>query len=246
MNEILCRQLAIDYCCSENGILARKNQFTVHRNLEGRRRFWTGSECFLKVAVANGCLLFTGNESILSWCKENYADTDSAWFFESKSLRRLNYRLHEDGWQIETVHPFFISEEPSDARRTDCEIRWYGADAIEAFRGDERFTEAFSFCPEAPDVLGVAALRGDTLLGMAGASADSPTMWQIGINTEPCARGSGIAVTLVTLLKNAVLEKGILPFYGTSMSHIASQRVALASGFVPAWAELVTSRVKQD
>ena len=48
---------------------------------------------------------------------------------------------------------------------------------------------------------------------------------------------------LVTELKNELLRRGILPFYGTSPSHLASQRLALGAGFVPAWAELVTSRV---
>ena len=43
---------------------------------------------------------------------------------------------------------------------------------------------------------------------------------------------------LNNILKNEILSCGRLPFYGTSMSHIASQRVALAAGFVPAWAEL--------
>ena len=46
---------------------------------------------------------------------------------------------------------------------------------------------------------------------------------------------------VVTLLKNEILRRGILPYYGTSMSHLASQRLALAAGFVPAWAELTTS-----
>jgi hypothetical protein len=48
---------------------------------------------------------------------------------------------------------------------------------------------------------------------------------------------------LVTLLKNEILEQDRLPYYGTSMSHIASQKVALGAGFVPAWAELVTDRI---
>ena len=92
-------------------------------------------------------------------------------------------------------------------------------------------------------MLGVAALRGGRILGMAGASADSPTMWQIGINVEPEARGEGVASMLVGLLKNEILKSGILPFYGTAASHIASQRTALAAGFLPAWAELVTTKI---
>ena len=48
----------------------------------------------------------------------------------------------------------------------------------------------------------------------------------------------GVGSLLVGLLKNELLDRGILPFYGTSMSHIVSQKVALNAGFSPAWAEL--------
>jgi hypothetical protein len=70
-------------------------------------------------------------------------------------------------------------------------------------------------------------------------------MWQIGININPESRERGIGKMLVTLLKNEVLKRGILPYYGTSLSHIASQKVALGSGFLPAWAELVTCRISR-
>ena len=43
---------------------------------------------------------------------------------------------------------------------------------------------------------------------------------------------------LVEIIKNEILNMGKLPFYGTAMSHIASQRVALNAGFYPAWTEL--------
>ena len=108
------------------------------------------------------------------------------------------------------------------------------------FREDKRWNEALSFSVTAPDVLAVTAERGGEILGMAGASKDSAIMWQIGINVLQEYRGMGIATTLVTLLKNAILKRGILPFYGTSFSHLESQKVALGSGFVPAWVEMAT------
>ena len=48
----------------------------------------------------------------------------------------------------------------------------------------------------------------------------------------------GIGSMLVVILKNEILDLGRLPFYGTAMSHISSQKVALNAGFYPAWAEL--------
>ena len=73
---------------------------------------------------------------------------------------------------------------------------------------------------------------------MPGATSDSELMWQIGINVMPEAEGSGIGSMLVEIIKNEILDLGKLPFYGTAMSHISSQKVALNAGFYPAWAEL--------
>lgn len=243
MNDILCAQLAKDYCCRREEILDGGNHFTEYRPMESRRRYLEKEECFLKIAAVNGKLLFTGQQEILDWCMEKYAGTGSEWFFEAKNMHKLNERLHLNGYQIGMVHPFYIAEEKSEVDTAEYEICWFRDGEIEQFRGDDRFHEAFSFCETAPDIIGVAAVRDDKILGMAGASMDSPEMWQIGINVESDTRAKGIGKMLVALLKNEILEQGKLPYYGTSMSHIASQKVALGAGFVPAWAELVTDRI---
>lgn len=243
MNEILCEQLALDYCCTAAEVCDGENHFTKHRLLEGRRRWRERGPCYLKIAAVKGKLLVSGQPDIVAWCKERYSGCGSEWFFEPETLRELDARLHKDGWQIESAHPFYLAERPSEVKTEDWEIRRYEGAEIERFRGDGRYGEAYAFCPEAPDVLGAAAVREGRILGMAGASCDSPTMWQIGINVEPEARGAGVGTMLVALLKNEILSRGVLPFYGTSASHLASQRVALGAGFVPAWAELITSPV---
>ncbi len=79
---------------------------------------------------------------------------------------------------------------------------------------------------------------------MAGASADSPLFWQIGINVDFQARGLHVGSTLVRLLAQDIIAHGAVPYYGTSMSHIASQRVAHRAGFAVTWAELITEEVK--
>ena len=244
MNDILCEQLSRDYCCSREDVLDGKNHFTKYSLVDGRRRYQEKEECYLKLVCVNGKLLFTGREDIIAWCQENFESYGSEWFMEAKNLRKLNNRLHQDGYQIGMAHPFYISEEKSDVDTSGYDIKWYRGKEIEQFRGDNRFCEAYTFCKTAPDMVGVAAIKDDEILGMAGASMDSPMMWQIGINVEPNGRRKGIGKMLVALLKNEILDKGRLPYYGTSMGHIASQKVAIGSGFVPAWAELVTDRLE--
>ena len=130
----------------------------------------------------------------------------------------------------------------SDALAFDL-IR-YDQNAILQFREDNRFDEAFAFDPYAPDVLGIAAAKDGQILGMAGASADSPLFWQIGINVDFHAVGMHVGSTLVRLLAQDIIAQGAVPYYGTSMSHIASQRVAHRAGFTVAWAELIAEEIK--
>ena len=248
MNPVLREQLALDYCCAPEEAEDGRNHFCVFSPQPGRRRFQEDLPCHLKAAVVNGKLLFTGEEDILRWCRARYGDEGGAWFLEAENLRVLERRLGEDGYRIRSAHPFFLGEGGTEAPPVPAELtlRWFEGPEIEAFRGDGRFDEAFAFCPQAPDLLGLAALRDGEFLGMAGASCDSPLMWQIGINVEPAARGRGLGTLLVCRLKNELLRRGVLPFYGTSPSHLASQRVALGAGFVPAWAELITARDAGD
>lgn len=241
MNEILCDQLARDYCMTLSEVKDRENHFSFYRPQEGRRRFQESNECFLKVVSAGGKLLFTGKEAIIKWCKTQYKEHSGAWFMEAKSLAALNKELGRYGYQIEQAHPFFIADQITKVDTNGYEIVYYRGKEIQQFKGDDRFDEAFAFCKEAPDEIGIAAYEKGCILGMAGASSDSPSMWQIGINVLPEARGKGIATMLVTLLKNEVLNLGKLPYYGTAMSHIVSQKVAIQAGFLPAWSELVTS-----
>lgn len=86
-----------------------------------------------------------------------------------------------------------------------------------------------------PDVLVTYAMKGEEIVGMAGASADCKTMWQIGIDVSTQYRNKGIAACLVSNLAVMIMELGIVPYYGTASSNIPSQSVAYRSGFIPSW-----------
>lgn len=76
------------------------------------------------------------------------------------------------------------------------------------------------------------------MAGMAGVSEDGEYLWQVGINVEEDCAGQGLANRLVRTLKEEILKRGKVPFYGTSESHSVSMTVGLKAGFVPAWTEI--------
>ena len=250
--EELSRQLALDYCCSPADVVDPENHFTIYAPQEGRRRFQESSVCGLKIAVVHGKLLFTGAAEIVTECRKRYANVTGEWFFDVKRLRKIEELLLPFHFRIAQAHPFYLPEAvltssisfPELSESPDFDLVRYDQNAILKFQGDSRFDEAFAFDPDAPDVLGIAAVRGGEILGMAGASADSPLFWQIGINVASHAEGAHVGSTLVRFLAQDIIAHGAIPYYGTSMSHIASQRVAYRAGFAVAWAELVTEEIK--
>lgn len=245
MNKILANQLAIDFCTDVDSVFGKENIFTEYKRLDGRRIFHEG-ECLLKAASVNGKILATGRKDIIEWVRENYKDGSGAWFMDLESLHKLEAGISKFGCCIEQAHPFYIASEKSAVDTKDFEIRIFEGRQLEQFRGDERFGEAFIFEGIPKDEIGVGAYQDGKILGMAGATSDSDMMWQIGINVMPEAEGLGIGTMLVSILKNEILDRGKLPFYGTSMSHIVSQRVALSAGFVPAWSELYCKSIEKQ
>lgn len=243
MHPLLLRQLAADFCVSEAAVLDSQHHFTTFEPHPERRLYMEIRPCLLKIAVVNGKLLFTGREDIIARCRTLYHDANAPWFMEAPALIALNRELAPFGAQIRHARPFFTADTSLPVDTKDLTILRYNPASIGQFRGNDQFSDAYGFVEDAPDMLGVAAFQEGEIIGMAGASADSPHLWQIGINVLPEHRGQGIAATLVALLRNDVLAVGRLPYYGTSISHLASQRVALKAGFLPAWFELVAAPI---
>ena len=86
-----------------------------------------------------------------------------------------------------------------------------------------------------PDMLAVVVKTGGNIVGIAGASADCARMWQVGIDVLHGYRNHGLAAYLVNRLSLDIIERGFIPYYGTSSANIASQRVAHRAGYYPAW-----------
>ena len=148
-----------------------------------------------------------------------------------------------------------VDPQDTQARVTRLRVELLDAEQFERFRGDKRYSNALGFSERRPDVLVLAAYAvdgaGDTEgagipanadpVAMVGMSDDSPIMRQIGIDVLPAWRGAGIASVLVRDAARLTLAEGYLPFYGTSPSHILSQRVAMNAGLVPTWWEYVST-----
>jgi len=88
-------------------------------------------------------------------------------------------------------------------------------------------------------MLAAVAERDGEIVGLCGATSDSDTMWQLGIDVIAGHRGNAIAPAMASAAARAVMEHGRVPYYCTTSANIPSMRTALAAGFRPAWVEVL-------
>ncbi|WP_234117317.1 GNAT family N-acetyltransferase [Clostridium hydrogenum] len=231
------KQLALDFNCKPSDFEKEGNTITENKLLEGRR-IYESDGCFLKIICMWGRAIISSDEKMIPWLEENLLKRQADWLFDCYKFRMIDKKLGEFGHEIDDTHHYFLPSPAAVEVKPKTTIKWFEKEDILQFKGDARFDEAFVFDDNYSDILGVAAFDGDNIMGMAGASEDSKTLYQIGINVIPEYRGKGIGTNLVALLKQELLKRGKVPFYGTSESNIASNGIAVSAGFFPAWAEL--------
>lgn len=239
IDKMLAAQFALDYHCKPEDFFNSDTlvtEFALHPH--ARKRAENG---ILSILSYHGKLVITSAPELKTWCEETLAKHISAqWGFEAGSLISIDRKLSEYGYGINQAHIFFAPRFP--VPNAEYPVKILGKEEITALESDERIDEAFLFEDYIEDVLGAACydVNGE-LLAVSGATANSDLMWEIGVNSF--AEGKGYAKATLAALTNEILKLGKVPFYGTALSHLASQNLALRVGFVPTFVELTTTKL---
>lgn len=238
--DIALAQSAINCCCAAEDFFAAESSVHVSRPREGLPAYLEPPQV---------CDLVSYGSNVVACCLEELEGPVAAWLssldtphdaFETPELYRLNDLLAPAGARATYQAEYFLPDvDAVHALSPACpyELRVLGQKDFH-----DLYVPAWSnaLCDKRPqlDVLGVGAYDGETLVGLAGCSADCAQMWQIGIDVLPDYRRQGIAATLTNRLARETFERGKVPFYCAAWSNVRSVRNALASGFKPAWVEL--------
>jgi hypothetical protein len=225
MLEVVRKQLAIDMNCTSEDFLKEGLIFCEAKENEGRRMFERQSP-FLEVATMGRSTVVSADREVLTRIKSLLENRRRDEVFSAPFLYGHSLYYIPDCERIKRL---------SLPKGFDYCIK-EGEDIYELYKfpGFENAIMYDRNNPR-PDVIAICAMWGSEIAGVAGASADSSLMWQIGIDVLPQFRNKGIASSLVSNLAILIMEKGIVPYYGTASSNIASQAVAYRSGFMPAW-----------
>lgn len=236
------QQLAVDYNCQLSDFDKDGNTITENKLLDGRR-IYESDGCFLKIMCLQGRAIICADKKMIPWLDEHILTKDASWLFDYGTLRAIDKKLRAFGHEIDEVSNFYLPNPCVPDLDPLTEIKWFEKDEIRQFKGDHRFEQAFAFEENFQDILGLAALEDCKLIGMAGASEDSSSLRQIGIDVLPEHRGKGIGTNLTAVLKQELLKRGSVPFYKTSISHLSSRNIAINAGFFPAWVELYSKKI---
>lgn len=112
-------------------------------------------------------------------------------------------------------------------------------DEIRRLRGLQGFDNALSFDKDGntPASIVLYAKKEDEIVALAGASIVDDTLREVGIDVKKEYRGKKLAPLLVHNLTVTILEQDKIPFYSASVTNIASQAVAIRSGYMPLWTD---------
>jgi hypothetical protein len=117
-------------------------------------------------------------------------------------------------------------------------------EGIEKLKGIKGFDNSLAFDNQGytPTNIVLYAMKDDKIIGLAGASYVNDNLREVGIDVNPIYRGKGLATVLVRNLSIEILNRGKIPFYCASVTNIASQAVAIRSGYMPLWTDTFGTR----
>ena len=242
--EIAMRQSSIDAGCNADDFLKNENIIVASRPNDNARKY-------LKLPhICN--LISYGNNIVATIDMEHYELVERyinkypvEHCFETPNMQVLNTEFMKLGYQVCFMAEYFL---PSVDKIPDIDCG-YEMRLLEQKDFADLYLPAWSnaLCEKRKhlDVLGVGAYDKNTLVGLAGCSADCDDMWQIGIDVLPEYRRNGIASALTSRLAKEILARGKVPFYCAAWSNIKSVRNAIKSGFRPAWVEMTVKPISE-
>ena len=234
---IAIRQSAEDLSCAAEDFLKNENVVALSKPSENARRYLT---------LPFSCQLASYGNNIVASVMPELADTVREYIdrfeiyhcFETPNMLVLQEKLLPLGLDICFMAEYFLPD-INALKELSCPFPLRvltPSDFAELYLPE--WSNALCEKRKHLDMLAVGAYDGDTLVGLAGCSADCDTMWQIGVDVLPAYRKKGIASALTSRLALETLDRGKVPFYCCAWSNIASARNAIRSGFRPAWVEM--------
>ncbi|MDH8676870.1 GNAT family N-acetyltransferase [Fusibacter bizertensis] len=238
--KIAMTQSAIDMNCSVKDFTRQGSKVVISSLKEGAKKCYT-QKIFCGFVFYGDGLVATVDAAIKPYIEAFMTRHSGFRCFDTPQLIVLNKEFEKYGKSVCHIAEFFLPDMEKQVRiNEDITIKIMEGDEISDLYADDRFHMALSYdnVSNKRDVLAVCGYINGELVGIAGASNDSETMWQIGIDVVSSHRKKGVAVTLIKNITDEIIRIGKVPYYCTAWSNIASKRSAINSGYKTAWVEM--------
>jgi len=237
--EFVRSTLAADHACQPDDWLRDDVIMVEAREMVGRRRFPMHAKSFGMTTMGLGVVISCSADR-LAWAEENLSQQSRDELFGVTTLAQIANFVAPD--QQRLAGPHLVSICGSDTFRpaeapAGITLETFGRQQMAEVYCYEGFHHALSYRLDNPcaDMLAVAAWRNGQVIGMAGVSADSDQLWQIGINVVSEFQGIGLGKALVSRATEATLELGKTPYYTHNVSNVRSGNTARTIGYQWAW-----------
>ena len=239
---VAIRQSAVDMSCSPDDFSASENVVVESRPSEGARKY-------LELPFACELVSYGGNivaavsGEFSGYVREYIANMSPESAFTPPEIFRFNELLKEYGLSVKRVNEYFLPD-LSKLRRMPCNytLKLLAPPDFRTLYLPE-WSNALCKKRKHLDMIAVGAYDGEKLAGLAGASADCETIWQIGVDVLPEYRRRGIAAALTSALTLELMRMGKIPFYCADSSNVKSVKTAVQCGYVPTWLEMTVDKI---
>lgn len=239
-------QSAIDLGCDFEDFLQQKNKVVISKKTDGCKNYFKLPH-FCQLACYGNAVVASVDKELESFMTYFVSKHLGFRCFDMPQLNLINYELNKYDKCVGMIAEYLLPDlTKSREVKPEFEIEILRGNEINKLYKDDRFLMALCYTTEAErrDMIAVAGYKDGEIMGVAAASNDCATMWQVGIDVLPNYRGNGIASTLTKIITNEILKEGIVPFYGLAWSNLPSKNTALNSGYKSAWVELAAIDIK--
>lgn len=240
IKRIAMEQSAVDLNCNFEDFMNQENKVVISKKKDGQKKYFQLPHFCQLVCYGNAVVASVDRqieEFMTSFVNRHLGFR----CFDMPQLNLLNSEFNKHNKCIGRIAEYYLPDiTKSREVNPDFDIKILRHSEITSLYHDNRFHMALSYDTESErrDVIAAVGYRKGEIIGVAGASNDSDTMWQVGIDVISEYRGKGVASVLTKVLTDEILKQKIVPFYGTAWSNIASKNTAVNSGYKAAWVEL--------
>lgn len=240
--QVVRKILAADFACQESDFDKEGVTFHLAKEIEGARRVPLPEKFLAVVTMGRGVMVSCSAER-LHWARTNLISfAPEALFYASAIARMERYVARDDQTMFGPELKYICTQDSFQPYSLggEIEVSLLQEESIKQLYGNNRFPNALGhrYDPQRPRLLGCSAMSDGAIVGLATASVDCGSMWQVSIDILPSYRNRGIGRAIVSRLTEALFKIRKLPYYSTGISNISSRRIAISLGYRPAWVEM--------